>query len=199
MLTKQLLATLMGMAMLASCSRPVAYFQRTPTEQFHTAQATPVSTLPASPAASVVATVPTPEATATAPATVQAKQAMSQIEAYVRNDSKLASNKKLTKRMARVNELLASANEKASLTTKAGSAKKLSLMERVTLRKIDKKIKNHVAPDQTNELTKNMRNGIIIGAIGLLLALIFSGVIGVIGVVLLIVGVVLILLDVLSN
>ena len=52
------------------------------------------------------------------------KQAVSQVEAYVRNDSKLAASKTLTKRMARLNKLLTTATDKAAVSTKATTAHK---------------------------------------------------------------------------
>jgi hypothetical protein len=73
----------------------------------------------------------------------------------------------------------------------------MSLMEKMMMKKLDKQIKKHVAPEEANALNRNLRNGIIIGAIGLILSL-FGGVIGIIGLILLVVGVVLILLGVLE-
>ncbi|QJW88589.1 hypothetical protein HNV11_03960 [Spirosoma taeanense] len=195
--SKPILAALMGAAILSSCSRPVAYFQRTPTERFSSPKTETVAV--ATPAEVAEPTpVVAPEVTPTpAEQIAQTKEVMSQVEAYVRNDSKLASNKKLTKRIARVNEMLATSSEKATVSTNAASSKKMSLMERTMLKKLDKKIKNHVAPDEA-QLNRNTRNGIIIGAIGLILSLIFGGVIGVIGLILLVVGIVLILLGILE-
>ncbi|GAB4031254.1 hypothetical protein [Spirosoma jeollabukense] len=198
-LSKHLFVALLGTALISSCSRPVAYFQPTAREQFKTAQpeavatTTPIET-------SQPATVETPAPVA-APAEqlAQTKQAMSQVEAYVRNDSKLSSNKKLTKRMARLNDLLTNTSNKATVTTNVASAKKSTLMERMMLKKIDKKIKNHVAPDQTKVMDSNIRLGIIIGIIGLLLLLLANGgVLAVIGAIGLIVGLVLILLGVIN-
>ncbi|SFD63641.1 hypothetical protein [Spirosoma endophyticum] len=198
-LSKHLFVALLGTALISSCSRPVAYFQPTAREQFKTAQpeavatTTPIET-------SQPATVETPAPVA-APAEqlAQTKQAISQVEAYVRNDSKLSSNKKLTKRMARLNDLLTNTSNKAAVTTNLSSAKKSTLMERMMLKKIDKKIKNHVAPDQTKVMDSNIRLGIIIGIIGLLLLLLANGgVLAVIGAIGLIVGLVLILLGVIN-
>lgn len=200
-LSKHLFVALLGTALISSCSRPVAYFQPTAREQFKTAQpeavatTTPIET-------SQPATVETPApvaAPAPAEQLAQTKQAMSQVEAYVRNDSKLSSNKKLTKRMARLNDLLTNTSNKAAVTTNLASAKKSTLMERMMLKKIDKKIKNHVAPDQTKVMDSNIRLGIIIGIIGLLLLLLANGgVLAVIGAIGLIVGLVLILLGVIN-
>jgi hypothetical protein len=205
-ISKQICAALLGVAVFTSCSRPVAYFQPSQAERFHTQKTESVATTVATPsveatqpvAAEVAATTPSVEATPAAQV-AQAKAAMSQVEAYVRNDSKLASNKKLTKRIARANEMLANAGTKASVATNATTAKKMSFAERMVMKKLDKKIKNHVAPEEAKVMSRNVRNGIIIGAIGLILSLIFAGPIGIIGLVLLVVGIVLILLGVLES
>ncbi len=198
-LSKHLFAALMGAVILSSCSRPVAYFQQGPREHFKSPQQETVAI--ATPTEAVEPTAVETAAPVVTPTPVEqvarAKQVMNQVEAYVRNDSKLTSNKKLTKRMARVNELLTTVADKATSTVNF-SSKKMTFAERTMLKKIDKKIKNHVAPDATKVLNRNTKNGIIIGAIGLILSLIFSGVIGVIGLILLIVGIVLILLGVLE-
>lgn len=192
--TKHLFAALIGTAFLASCSRPVAYFQPTAREQFKTVQ----------PAVVAVETVApqTPEVTqpaAPAEQLAQTKQAVSQVEAYVRNDSKLASSKKLVKRMAKVNDLLAAASNKAAVSTKATSAKKMTFMERTMLKKLDKKIKNHVAPDATKAMNSNVRLGLIVGLVGLILLLLGGGsVLGVIGVIGFIAGLVLILIGIIN-
>ena len=200
-LSKHLFAALLGSALVSSCSRPVAYFQPTAREQFKSAQPVAVATTtPIETSETPVVAMPAPIATpAPAEQLAQTKQAMSQVEAYVRNDSKLASNKKLAKRMARLNDLLTNTSYKATVTTNVASAKKSTLMERMMLRKIDKKIKNHVAPDQPKAMDSNIRLGIIIGIIGLLLLLLANGgVLAVIGAIGLIVGLVLILLGVIN-
>ncbi|GAB3781210.1 hypothetical protein GCM10028818_34880 [Spirosoma horti] len=200
--SKNLFTALMGAAILSSCSRPVAYFQPTARENFKSAQSQSVAVV------APVSTEQPAEVALATPATAapveqqlaQTKQAVSQVEAYVRNDNKLASNKKLAKRMTRLNEMLATTSAKAEVATNAASTKKMSLMERAMLKKIDKKIKNHVAPDQTKAMSSNVRLGVIIGIIGLLLLLLGGGsVLGVIGAIGLIVGLVLILLGVINN
>ena len=207
MLTKHLFAALLGAVILSSCSRPVAYFQPTARENFKSVQpetavavATPVeATKPIETAqpAETAALTPAPQP---AQQFAQTKQAVDQLDAYVRNDNKLASNKKLTKRMARLNELLTTANEKATVSTNAASVKKMTLLERTMLKKMDKKIKNHVAPDQTKAMNSNVRLGLIIGVIGLLLLILGGGsAIGVIGLIGFIVGLVLILLGVING
>lgn len=202
-LSKYLFAACMGTVILSSCSRPVAYFQPSAREQFKSTQPEAVATVtPVEAVKPTETALSTQEATpAPAPAEqlAQAKQAVSQVEAYVRNDNKLSSNKKLTQRVARLSQLMASTSEKALTSTNVTSAKKLSLMERTMLKKIDKKIKNHVAPDQTKVMNSNVRLGLIIGIVGLLLLLLGGGsVLGVIGLIGFIVGLVLILIGVIN-
>lgn len=202
-LSKHLFTAFVGAAILSSCSRPVAYFQPSARESFKTVQPQTVATVtpveaaqPAVEAEVATAVVATPVDQQIA----QTKQAVDQVEAYVRNDSKLASNKKLAKRMVRLNEMLATTSNKAAVSANAASTKKMSFMERTMLKKIDKKIKNHVAPDQTNAMNSNVRLGIIIGIVGLLLLILGGGTaLGVIGAVGLIVGLVLILLGVINS
>ncbi len=201
MITRNLAVALMGAAILSSCSRPVAYFQRTQPERFAAKTETVAAPVVVSEAtvapAAEVAPVAAPVAAEKAEKVAQAKEMMNQVDAYVRNDSKLASNKTLTKRIAHAKQMLASAETNTALNTTAASTKKMSLMEKMVMKKLDKKIKNHVAPEEANALNRNLRNGIIIGAIGLILSL-FGGVISIIGLILLVVGVVLILLGVLE-
>jgi len=204
--SKNLFTALIGAAILSSCSRPVAYFQPTARENFKSAQpqavaaVTPVAEESVAAQSAEVATITPATAAPVEQQLAQTKQAVSQVEAYVRNDNKLASNKKLAKRMTRLNEMLATTSAKTEVATNLASTKKMSLMERTMLKKIDKKIKNHVAPDQTKAMSSNVRLGVIIGIVGLLLLLLGGGsVLGVIGAIGLIVGLVLILLGVINN
>ena len=199
-LTKHLFAALLGTALLASCSRPVAYFQPTAREQFALNKpeeaAVSASTEVAVEAAAVSDKVPV----VTTTQVEQVKQAVGQVEAYVRNDSKLAASKTLNRRMARLNELLTTATDKATVSTKAASARKMTSMERTMLKKIDKKIKDRVAPEKTQAMNKNVRLGIIIGVIGLILLLLGGGtILGILGLVGFIIGLVLILLGVING
>jgi hypothetical protein len=127
---------------------------------------------------------------------VQAKQAMNQIEAYVRNDNKLATDKKLNKRMDRVKELLATATTKASMApVTSTSTKKASLLERVATKKIDKQIKNKLSPERT--MAKSILTiGIVIAIIGLILLLL--NVVPALAGIALVVGLVMIVLDLLN-
>ncbi len=128
-LSKNLFAALMGAALLSSCSRPVAYFQPSQREHFTPVKTETVAVVTPVEAAQP-AVAPTPAAPVAAPdeQVAQAKQLMSQVDAYVRNDNKLASNRKLTKRMARVNELLTTETAKTTLAVNTTTTKKMSLM-----------------------------------------------------------------------
>jgi len=206
-LSRNLFAALMGVALLSSCSRPVAYFQPSQRENFRTPPTANVAV--ATPAEATQPTAqtdaPTPATDAVLPAVptpavqvAQAKVAMEQLDAYVKNDSKLTGNRKLAKRMARANALLAEADANPAAIA---SPHKATFTERLMLKKISKKIKNKIAPDQTNALTDNkIRNGAIIGAIGLVLAIIFnSNLLSLIGVIILAAGIVLIVMGVLET
>ncbi|MBD2752792.1 hypothetical protein [Spirosoma validum] len=192
--SKHVWVALLGTAIISSCSRPVAYFQPQAREQF---KSTPVEAVavatPAQPVEAAPVATPAPALVATpAEQVAQAKQAISQVEAYVRNDSKLASNKKLTKRMSRVSELLTTANPQAMSATKTAGAQKTTLMQRFMLKKIDKQIKNHLSPEKP--MAKSLLTiGLIIGIIGLILLILNAA--APLGLIALIVGLALILVD----
>lgn len=196
-LSKHLFAALLGTALISSCSRPVAYFQPTAREQFKSAPTEAVAVATPAPAIEAAA-VETPVAEA-APVSVvepvnQTKEAVSRVEAFVRNDSKLASNKKLTKRMDRMKSMLATTTSKASLAPTA-TTKKATLLERMALKRIDKQIKNKLSPERT--MAKSVLTiGAIIAIVGLILILLNTAT--ALGVIALIVGLVLILLDLLD-
>ncbi|WP_338875508.1 hypothetical protein WBJ53_07805 [Spirosoma sp. SC4-14] len=203
-MTKHLYAALIGAAVLSSCSRPVAYFQRGPVENYHTAKTETIAPTPSvvsTPSAQpevVTEAIATP-ATEPAEQVAQAKQTMNQIEAYVRNDSRLASNKKLTKRMEKVKNLLNSApvQTTAAPQTKA-STKKMTLLERVATKQINNKIKHKLSPERTMA-TSMLTIGLIVAAAGLLLLLIGNGFGAAIGAIALVVGLVLIILELIKQ
>jgi hypothetical protein len=205
-LTKHFFAALLGVTMLASCSRPVAYFQRGPVEHYKTAktetvaaatpEAQPMATETKEATEASVPTIATPVVEATPVQQVaQVQAAMTQIEGYVRNDNKLAADKKLNKRMDRVRNMLNTVAAKAAAApTASASTKKMNLFEKMTLKRIDKQIKNKLSPEKT--MAKSMMTiGIIVAAAGLLLLLIGNGFGAVIGGIALLVGIVLIVLD----
>ncbi|RIV25482.1 hypothetical protein DYU11_09300 [Fibrisoma montanum] len=207
--TKHLCAALLGVAVFSSCSRPVAYFQPSQREQFRTPTTETVAVTPASPQESVAAPVETAPATvavtetaAPAAQVAQARVALDQVEAYVRNDNQLATNKKLEKRMSRVKNLMNTVSQKEATTLNTTtSAKKLNLFERAMVKRIDKQIKNKMAPNKTKKTmaTTLLKAGIIIGIIGLILLLVGNGVGATIGLIALIAGLVLIILDLVNT
>jgi hypothetical protein len=205
--SKHALAALLGLVVMASCSRPVAYFQRGPVDHYTStkvAAATPVTPVAdAAPEAAITeapVVVPTSDVTvANAEAQLaQAKTTMNEVEAYVRSDNKLASNKKLTKRMERVKMMLNSVSAQKLVTT--ASAKKASLVERMVAKRLDKQVKNKLAPESpAKAMARSMLTiGVIVGVAGLLLLLIGNTAGAIIGGIALVVGIVLILLDLLA-
>ncbi len=201
--TKHIATALMGVAILSSCSRPVAYFQRGPVENYHTPKTETVAvTTPAeTPQPAVVETpatdvAPAPAVVAATPATQveQAQTALKKLDAYVRNDSKLASNKKLTQRMERVNAALAASSAKAAVSTPTVAPEKMSFTQKLMVKKLNKDIKDKMMGKKA--MAKSVLViGAIVAIIGLILILLGVGGLGVIA---LIVGLVLMLLDLLD-
>ncbi|GAB4039312.1 hypothetical protein [Spirosoma jeollabukense] len=152
--TQQLSAALVAAAILSSCSRPVAYFQHGSTETFTTSNPQPV-TVP------VQASAPLNESPA------QASTAIAQSEAYVSTDSKQATSKTLTTRMVRLTHLLTSTD--GTMSPKATrSSHKMSLMERLVIKKMNKQISKQLAPNHPEKAMIN--NGKLIGGAVLLIA-----------------------------
>ncbi|GAB3497679.1 hypothetical protein GCM10027341_18140 [Spirosoma knui] len=177
----------------AACSRPVAYLQKAPREQFTTAQ--PQVTAPvaeAIPAATPADVTPTEQI-------AQATAALDQIDALVRNDSKLAANKTLQKRMNRARTMLATASTNVTLTPDAATApRKANLMERMVLKKLDKKLSKRLAPanpDKAMASTGILAAGAVVVIVGLILLLTGAG--SGVGVILLLAGAVILLVGLL--
>ncbi len=196
---QQFMIALMLIAFSVACSRPVAYFQKSQREDFKSppveavAVVTPIES--AQPVMEPVTTVATPTP---AEQVAEAKAAVKQLDALVSNDAKLAGNKTVQKRMNRVRTMLASAAQKTEVTqqTKTTAAPhKMGLAERTLMKKIDKQIKNHLAPEKT--MAKSMLTiGLIVGVIGLLLLLL--NIASPLGIIALVVGLVLVLIDLLQ-
>ncbi|UFH52845.1 hypothetical protein [Spirosoma sp. KNUC1025] len=147
--TQRLGAILIGVAIFSSCSRPTAYFQRgsygpLSTYNAPTAQSTTLS-----------AELPTPvDATS------------SQTEAYVRADDKLSSTKTVDGRMARVKSLLA-ANHTMPVAKATYPARKLNVVGRFVLKKLNRKIGKQLAPNNPEKTM--IRQLPLIGGIVLLI------------------------------
>lgn len=155
-LTKKMVAVLIGICILSSCSRPVAYFQRGPVESY----AAPITQLETTHVSGQAVEAPTDLA-------AQANATVLQIEAYVRQDSKLVANKKLNERIVRVKNLLASTagtvSPKASQTTHG-----MNVAERLISKKINRKIGHQLAPNHPEKVM--VKTGQLIGSVVLLIA-----------------------------
>ncbi|GAA4403456.1 hypothetical protein GCM10023187_19530 [Nibrella viscosa] len=181
-LTKNAFFALATAALLSACSRPYATFQRTQHENFHAQKVEAVVT-PVQDEVQVAQI--TESATVAAPV---------QTEALASVENKAVANKKLEKRMAKVQNLLTAAAEKNALAPQASNApQKLNMVEKMLLKKIDKKIKNKVAPDEAKALNSNIRIGLILLLAAIVLALIpglwwLSSIAGIAGVVFIVLG-----------
>ena len=188
-LSNHLFAALVGTTILASCSRPVAYFQPSAREHF-----TAISTQP----------VVTPEATVSEAALppvqiTQATAALAQMDAMVSNDTKLATDKTVQKRLNRVRTLLASA--KATVTpTEVSAPRKMNVVERLMLKKMNKKISKQLAPANPDRAMTNsgtLAAGAVLVIVGLLLLILTSGTAATVGLVAVLVGAVILLIGLL--
>ncbi|GAB4031256.1 hypothetical protein [Spirosoma jeollabukense] len=195
-------ATILGTTILSSCSRPVAYFQPSAREHFATTstKAAPAKIV-ATPSPAIVETT-TPVAIATPTEQVaKANVALDQMDALVHNDSRLADNKTVQKRLNRVRTLLASASAKASLTpTEVSAPRKMNLLERMMLKKVNKKINKQLAPanpERAMAIQPLLVLGAILVIVGLLLLIFGSGTATTIGLIGLLGGAVLLLLGLL--
>lgn len=178
--SQHLCTALLGVALLSSCSRPVAYFQKGP------AQPAAVHNTPA-------VALPVPVQTATAPIEpfTQVNATIHQVEALVRNDSKLLTNKKLSARMDRVKHLLASTH--GTLVPTANTApRKMNIVERLMLKKMNKKIGQRLAPNHPEKAMVANRiqliGGIILLIGGLVLLIAGTGTAAFIGLIIALIG-----------
>ncbi|GAB4034750.1 hypothetical protein [Spirosoma gilvum] len=171
---------LIGSALFTSCSRPTAYFQRGPAEAFNprTTQTVPtVAPLPVvpSPTESVI-----PE---------QVEQAQS--TAYVRNDNKQVASKKLGKRIDHMKHLIVASQGTQQLVTVA-TPRKLNLVERAVLRKLNKQISHRLAPAHPEKAMLTKAPILIGGAVlligGLFLLILGTGTVAFIGLIASLIG-----------
>ncbi|MVM28747.1 hypothetical protein GO755_01790 [Spirosoma sp. HMF4905] len=195
--SKQLFAALLGLIIVSSCSRPVAYFQPSAREHIVAAPSPVAPVVAAQPSVSQAAA----ETTSPVQQLAQANSSLNEIDALVSNNSKLASNKTVQKRLNRVRTLLASASTKANLApTETAAPKKMNLMERMMVKKMNKKISKQLAPANPDKAMINsgtLATGAVLVIVGLLLILLTTGTAFTVGVIALIVGAVLLLLGLL--
>ncbi|GAB3722767.1 hypothetical protein [Spirosoma lituiforme] len=202
MFSKHIVAALLGTAVFSSCSRPVAYFQPTAREHYATAPAKAAPVAQVEMAAPVAAQTPA-TATVAAPSeqVAQTTAALDQVDAMVRNDSKLSADKTVQKRLNKVRTLLAASSAKAALApTEANAPKKMNLMERVMLKKMNKKISKQLAPANPEKAMVNsgtLAGGAVLVIVGLLLLILTTGTAATVGLVAVLVGAVILLIGLL--
>jgi len=201
--TKHTILALAVTAFLGSCSRPVATFQPSKAERFYSsAQSTPAPVAAqevavAEPVAAAPVATPVAEATpATASTNSNMEQALTKAEAYASTKARPADARKLERRITKIREVLATSPQQAAATTNMESAKKTSLVQRMMLKSMDKKIQKHLAPEQPMR-SSTLTAGLVIGLIGLLLLLLTTGTAATIGLIALVVGIVLVILGLL--
>ena len=204
--TRQLLSALLLSMIFAACSRPIAYFQRGPVAHYNTPKTETVAAVTPTEAVQPAETVATAPVAVATPVPVepvaQANVAMTQIEAYVRNDHKLATDKKLNQRMDRVKTMLASASTIETLTPSAKATRQMNAAERLMLKKIDKKISKQLAPNNPDKAMVNgglLTGGIILVLAGLLLLILTSGTAATIGLIALLIGALALVLGLIAS
>lgn len=190
-LAQRITLFLAGTALITSCSRPYATVQRTPAQKFATTtQTAPVQTI-ATAQADAPVVVETP---VVAPA-VETAAVQTQLNEAVASNKTVMADKRVQKQMAKINAVLATSAQKSTMTPTA-TAKKMNMVERMMVKKIDKKIKNKMSPEKT--MAKSLLTlGAIIAVAGLILLLVGGAGLGTLGGIALIVGLVLILIDLL--
>ena len=199
----QLLSAVLLTTLFAACSRPVAYFQRGPVDHYNTPKTETIVIAPTETAQSVEIDAPVTTAiVAPAEQVAQADAGMTQIEAYVRNDSKLVTDKKLTKRIDRVRTMLATASTNKALTPSAMNPSKMNGVERLMVKKVNKKISKHLAPTNPDKTMINgglLAGGVVLLLVGLLLLLLTTGTGATVGVIAVILGAVALLFGLLAS
>ena len=195
-----LVAVLTGTVILSSCSRPVANFQPSPREHFVTASTTAA---PIANGETRTAETNRPDSVvqSSKPA-VQAKAGLDQVDALVSKNAKLATNKSVHKRLDRIRTLLASSSTKAALAPGSTAApNKTNLMERLMLKKMNRKINRQLAPAHPEKAMAD-KHTLVIGAVGVLVGILLlvistSTFVNVLGIIALAVGLVALLIGLL--
>jgi hypothetical protein len=183
---RQLGAAVLCAAALSSCShREYAMLPKTPA--YHGEQHRAVAAQPAAPiqeAAPAVAPEPAPAAPA-APATSAAP-------------AKAEAVAKAPAATAKTEAVAAAPAAKVNFAQKALVAKALKKVDKLAAKAQVKKHSNAASADDANALAKNLRLGIILLLIGVLLSAVFGGILGLLGYIFAIVGIVLIVLGLLD-
>ena len=179
-------ALLIGV-LLGGCNRPSAYFQRTSVSSQRSIHPVVVET------EAVVTKSGQPEIfREVSPQTSEwhATEKVQQLEAYVRSDNKLSTDKRLIKRIDRMKQLLSGSTAIGS-TASTNRSPKMSLAERLMVKKINKKIGKHLAPNKPEKAMINgglLTGSIILLLVGILLLALTSGGVAVIGLIAAIIG-----------
>ena len=192
--TKHTVLALAVTVLLGSCSRPVATFQPSKAERFYSAQATVAPVVSPEIVASEAVAAVTPVAAAEAlPANVTVEQALAKAEAYASTNARPADARKLERRITKIREVLAQSPQQTEATAGmvAGTAKKSTMVQRMMLKSMDKKIQKHLAPEKPMR-SQTLTIGLVVGLIGLLLLVL--NVAAPLGLIALVVGIVLIIL-----
>lgn len=193
-ITCQFLSIALLSTLFAACSRPVAYFQNSPRESYAKV-ASPGSEYTVAPVA-VTESVTPALAEVAAPATTSMPVAMDQVDALVRNDSKLAADKTVQKRLNRVRTLLATSAQ-VDKSAAGHTVRKANFAERMMTKKLDKQLTKKFSPQQPTINSGTLATGAVLVIIGLLLMLLTTGTAATIGLVALVIGVIALLLGLL--
>ena len=187
-----LVASLLMATLFMACSRPTAYFQPTSREHF-SSLAKPASTADLANQTAAPGVVPVETMATTNAPVVQATQALDKVDALVRNDQRLGTDKTVQKRLSRVRTMLATAVGKGNLAPATGTAsKKMNLMQHLMVKKLNRTISKQLAPANP-EKAMAIKGILALGAVvllaGIIVLLISSagttgatiGVVGIIG------------------
>lgn len=153
-----LCAAVIMIAAFSSCSRPVTYFQPGPVNLLATSNTQPVA-------------LPTPDHAIALPAvpsmSSKADSISTRPEFYTRSDSKVVLNETLSRRMDRVRKLSSASTVETLTPTGSDAVRRITGMERLMLKKLNKKIGQQRLPGNSEKVTGNRIK--LIGGIVLLL------------------------------
>lgn len=187
-----IVASLLLATLFTACSRPVAYFQ--PGTRDYVTRSIQPSAVPAlqssTPTVAVVSPTPSTVTPDSPQPVAQALQSMDKVEALVRNDQKLSADKTVQKRLNRIRTLLATQSRNVAVATPVSTAgKKMNLMERLVLKKMNRTISKQLAPANPHQpmaVKSILALGAVVLIAGILLLLLTTGTgatIGLIGVI----------------
>jgi hypothetical protein len=197
-LVKNVALALTGVALFTACSRPYATYQPSASARIATQEVSAVAVAPTH-APVLAPTLAEPTAAATVNPTATALR--TQLAEAVASNKTAVADKRVQQRLARIDRVLAVAEKSA--VAPVASSRKLTLTERMMLKKVSKKINRTLSPEEAKATPSNTRLGLIIGVVGLLFILVGgiagSGVIVLLGLLGLIIGLVLLLLGLANN